>query len=271
VNAIKIANYTKVKARELQKTLYLCAKENPKRKFHALYDKIYRSDILLEAWKRVKSNKGSGGIDGQDIDLIVHQYGEEKFLEGIQEALKQKKYRPQPVRRTYIPKGDGKTRPLGIPTIKDRVVQMATKIVIEPIFESDFKDCSYGFRPKKNAHQAMAQIRKYSKKCWWVVDIDIKGYFDNINHEKLMILVEKRINDRRVLKLIRKWLRAGVMEGDQFHESEIGSPQGGVISPLLSNIYLNYMDSLWEKYFSNHGHLIRYADDCAPRRRVQVA
>jgi RNA-directed DNA polymerase len=261
VNASKLANYTNVKARELWTTLYLCAKENPKRRFHCLYDKVYRPDIIAEAWRRVKSNKGSGGIDKQTIETIVYEYGESKFLNEIYLELRQKSYHPQPVLRTYIPKGNGKTRPLGIPTIKDRVVQMATKMVIEPIFEADFKDCSYGFRPKKNAHQAMAKIRKTSKKAYWVVDLDIQGYFDAINHEKLMKLIEMRISDRRILKLIRKWLEAGVMEDDQFHETKVGSPQGGVISPLLSNIYLNYMDTIWLKDFSHLGELVRYADD----------
>jgi RNA-directed DNA polymerase len=261
VNASKLANYTDVKARELWTTLYLCAKENPKRKFHALYDKVYRPDILAEAWRRVKANKGSGGVDKQTIEEIIHQYGESKFLNEIYLELKHKTYHPQPVLRTFIPKGEGKVRPLGIPTIKDRVTQMATKMVIEPIFEADFKDCSFGFRPKKNAHQAMAKIRKASKNAYWVVDVDIQGYFDSINHEKLMRLVEMRINDRRILKLIKKWLEAGVMEDAQFHETNVGSPQGGVISPLLSNIYLNYMDTVWMKQFTHLGEIVRYADD----------
>lgn len=261
MNASKLANYTDAKARQLWTTLYLCAKEKPKRRFHALYDKVYRPDILAEAWRRVRANKGSGGVDGQTLEKIVQEYGESKFLNEIYLDLKQKQYQPAPVRRTYIPKADGKQRPLGIPTIRDRVVQMATKMVIEPIFEADFKDCSYGFRPKRNAHQAIAQIRKASKQAYWVVDVDIKGYFDNINQEKLMKLVEQRISDRRVLKLIQNWLQAGVMEGVQFHETEWGTPQGGVISPLLANIYLNYMDTVWEKQFSKLGKLIRYADD----------
>jgi RNA-directed DNA polymerase len=261
VNASKLANYTDVKARELWTTLYLCAKENPKRKFHALYDKVYRPDILAEAWRRVKANKGSGGVDKQTIEEIIHQYGESKFLNEIYLELKHKTYHPQPVLRTFIPKGEGKVRPLGIPTIKDRVTQMATKMVIEPIFEADFKDYSFGFRPKKNAHQAMAKIRKASKNAYWVVDVDIQGYFDSINHEKLMRLVEMRINDRRILKLIKKWLEAGVMEDAQFHETNVGSPQGGVISPLLSNIYLNYMDTVWMKQFTHLGEIVRYADD----------
>lgn len=261
MNASKLANYTDVKARELWKTLYLCAKENPRRRFHALYDKVYRPDILAEAWRRVKANKGSGGVDKQTIKEIVDQYGERNFLNEIYLELKNKTYHPQPVLRTFIPKGDGKVRPLGIPTIKDRVVQMATKMVIEPIFEADFKECSFGFRPKKNAHQAMARVRKACKNSYWVVDVDIQGYFDAINHEKLMKLVEMRINDRRILKIIRKWLEAGVMEDSKFHETILGSPQGGVISPLLSNVYLNYLDTVWMKNFSHLGVLVRYADD----------
>ena len=261
MNASKLANYTDAKARRLWTTLYLCAKENPKRRFHVLYDKIYRPDILAEAWRRVKRNKGSGGVDGQTIEKIVQEYGESRFLNEIYLQLKGKKYHPSPVRRTFIPKADGKQRPHSIPTIKDRVVQMATKMVIEPIFEADFKDCSFGFRPKRNAHQAIAQIRRASKSTSWVVDVDIKGYFDNINQDKLMRLVEARISDKRVLKLIRKWLEAGVMEDDQFHDTEMGTPQGGVISPLLANIYLNYMDTIWEKKFAHLGKLVRYADD----------
>jgi group II intron reverse transcriptase/maturase len=261
VNARKLANYTDEKAQELLKTLYLCAKEKPNRKFHALYDKIYRPDILMEAWKRVKRKKGSGGIDGQTIDEIVTKYGESKFLNELYLQLKENNYNPNPVLRTYIPKDDGKKRPLGIPTIKDRVVQMATKIVIEPIFEADFQDCSFGFRPKRNAHQAMAKIRKASRNSSWVVDVDIQGYFDNINQDKLMKLVEQKINDRRVLKLIRKWLQAGIMEEGTIRNPITGTPQGGVISPLLANIYLNTMDKLWMKKFHHLGELVRYADD----------
>ncbi|GAB2697359.1 group II intron reverse transcriptase/maturase [Paenibacillus thermoaerophilus] len=242
--------------------LYLAAKGNPRRRFHALYDKVHRGDILWEAWKRVKANGGSGGVDGVTIEYIVKEYGEERFVSEIQDALRNGKYHPQPARRKEIPKQDGKMRPLGIPVIRDRVVQMATKMVLEPIFEADFKDCSYGFRPKRSAHDAIRHIRRAVKKgVYWVVDIDITGYFDNIPHGKLMQLVEQRISDRRELKLIRKWLKAGFVKDDQFHETEMGSPQGGVISPLLANIYLNYLDTIWEKKFAEIGTLVRYADD----------
>jgi len=263
VNAEYTANATNEKARQLQNTLYLAAKGNPKRKFHALYDKVFRKDILQEAWTRVKTNRGSAGIDRQTIEFIVREIGEESFIEEIRQQLRNGKYRPSPVKRKEIPKPDGKTRPLGIPTVLDRTVQMATKLVIEGIFEADFKDCSYGFRPKRSAHQAIKSIRDNIN--WgvvnWVVDVDITGYFDNISHSKLMKLVEERICDRRILKLIRQWLEAGVMKDGIWHKTEIGSPQGGVISPLLANIYLNYLDMIWEKRFSHLGKLVRYADD----------
>lgn len=255
------ANNTIDKVRELQRKLYLSAKVNKRRKFHALYDKIYRKDILLEAWEKVKANKGTAGVDNVNIDDVI-EYGESKFIQEIQQELIENNYNSKPVKRVYIPKQDGKKRPLGIPILKDRVVQMATKIAIEPIFEADFKDSSYGFRPKRSAHDALEVIRnKCNHRGWWVLDADISSYFDNINHDKLMILVEQRISDRRILKLIRKWLESGIMEGRNFTRSVIGAPQGGVISPLLSNIYLNYFDKIWDKYYRHLGTLVRYADD----------
>ncbi|CAM4053961.1 hypothetical protein L1N85_19830 [Paenibacillus alkaliterrae] len=233
MNAVKPANYAKVKAQELQGKLYLAAKENPKRRFHALYDKLYREDLLWEAWRRVKANRGSGGIDGITIDQIANEYGEMRFVQEVREQLISGSYHPLPARRKEIPKGDGKFRPLGIPAIRDRVVQMVTKMVIEPIFETDFKDFSYGFRPKRDTKGAIRHIRREVKKgVYWVVDVDIAGYFDNIPHEKLMMLVEQRISDRRILKLIRKWLKAGFVKDDQFYETELGSPQGGLCKAL---------------------------------------
>jgi group II intron reverse transcriptase/maturase len=262
VNAAK-ANNAKEKARQLQRTLYLAAKEKPNRRFHALYDKISREDIMTYAWIRVKANKGSSGVDKITIQSIVEDYGEKRFIAETCGQLRNGTYRPSPVRRVDIPKGDGKTRPLGIPTVRDRLVQMATKIVLEGIFEADFKDFSYGFRPKRSAHDALRKIMTTVNegKVYWVVDVDIRGYFDNISHEKLMALVEQRVNDRKTLKLIRGWLTAGVMKEGEFYVSDLGSPQGGVISPLLANIYLNYLDTIWERKYTQLGSMVRYADD----------
>ena len=251
----------KENVQQLQEKLGHAAKENKKRRFHALYDKVYRTDILWEAWRRVRANKGSAGVDGETLSDIEKQ-GESYFLQECHRILKEGHYKPQPVRRHYIPKKDGKQRPLGIPTVQDRVIQMATKLVMEPIFEADFQESSFGFRPKKSAKQALDRIRKAcNRKGNWVVDVDIQGYFDNINQEKLMKLIEMRISDRRILKLVRKWLQAGVMEEGTVRRSDLGTPQGGVISPLLANIYLNYFDILWERHGSGYGELTRYADD----------
>ena len=242
MNVRKMTNAVlKQKAERFSTTLYQCAKANPKRKFHALYDKIYRPDILKSAWLRVKDNKGSAGIDGITIDQVVNEIGESTFLNQLYKKLKTETYRPSPVKRVWIPKANSeKMRPLGIPTIEDRVVQQATKMILEPIFETTFKDTSYGFRPGRSAHQAMKAIRKASKKSYWVVDIDIKGYFDNINHRKLMLLVEQKISDKRVLKLIRNWLKAGVMEEGNLEATEIGSPQGGLCQALHKPPYAKF-------------------------------
>ncbi|WP_434510908.1 group II intron reverse transcriptase/maturase [Desulfitobacterium sp. AusDCA] len=260
MNAARLAT-PKEKVQELQEKLGYAAKESKRRRFHALYDKVYRWDILEEAWRRVRANKGAAGIDKQTLSDI-EEMGVEKFLLTCQRSLKENSYRPMPVRRQYIPKKDGRMRPLGIPVIRDRVIQMAVKLVVEPIFEADFKDSSFGFRPKRSAKQALDRVRKAcNRKGNWVCDVDIQSYFDNINQEKLMKLVEMRISDKKVLKLIRKWLKAGVMEEGTITRTDFGTPQGGVISPLLSNIYLNVLDLLWEKHGKECGELTRYADD----------
>ena len=270
-----MTNNSKEKVRQLQNKLYLTAKKCSSRRFHALYDKVYRDDVLYEAWKRVKANQGSSGVDGITIE-DVEAGGVNRYLTGIQLELKGGTYRPLPVRRVMIPKPDGSQRPLGIPCVKDRIVQMATKIAIEPVFEADFKDCSYGFRPKRSAKQALEVVRKAcNNKGYYVVDADIEKFFDNVNQDKLMALIELRISDRRILKLIRQWLKSGVLYGNILEISELGTSQGSVISPLLANIYLNTLDRLWEKYGLTHGMLVRYADDtviiCKNRKSAKHA
>jgi len=253
------------KVQVFQRKIYLSAKADDKRKFGVLYDKIYRDDVLQVAWNSVRSNKGSAGIDFQTVEKIEN-YGVKKFLKEIQEQLKSKKYQPKAVKRVYIPKANGKKRPLGIPTVRDRVVQTAVKLVIEPIFEADFQDYSYGFRPKKSANQAIREIYKYLNfGCEWVIDADLKGYFDTIPHDKLLLLVKERVTDKSIIKLLNLWLEAGIMEDSQVRSNTLGTPQGGVISPLLANIYLNALDRYWANNNlagrAHDAHLVRYADD----------
>jgi len=248
----------------LQSKLSHAAKQSLDRRFGALYDKIYREDVLWVAWKRVRANKGAPGVDQQSLDYIEDEIGVEAFLAEIREELHSKRYRPKPVRRRWIEKpGKPEKRPLGIPVIKDRVIQTAIKLVIEPIFEANFLSCSYGFRPGIGARQAIEAIRAAIglKDQYIVIDADIVGFFNNIRQDILLKLLKRRISDPRVLRLIRGWLEAGVMEEDEFIESDgLGTPQGGCISPLLSNIYLHSFDKMFQMS-GIRGNLIRYCDD----------
>jgi RNA-directed DNA polymerase len=248
----------------LQRRLGAAAKRDEGRRFHALFDRIWRRDVLEKAWDRVKRNKGAAGVDAETIDSI-RALGEESFLNDLSKTLRAGKYRPQAVRRHWIPKANGGRRPLGIPTVRDRVVQTATKLILEPIFEVDFKDCSYGFRPGRSATQALEAIRVSGsgRKGDFVFDADIRDFFGSLDREILMNRVKERVSDRRVLSLIWKWLEAGVMEDGRETKLLSGTPQGGVISPLLSNIYLSFLDERWTKQCARYGTLVRYADDFA--------
>jgi len=260
--------------RTLQRKLYIKAKQEPSYRFYALYDKIYRADILKLAWRLVKANKGSPGIDGVAFAAIESEEGVDCYLSEISSQLKDKSYRSSPVKRVMIPKADGSLRPLGIPTIRDRVVQMATKLVIEPIFEADFCENSYGFRPQKSAHQAIDAIAAAMRQGkMQVIDADLSKYFDSIPHAKLMKVVAERIVDGAVLALIQQWLKAPIIgESENGKAATVGggkgnrrgTPQGGVISPLLSNLYLHILDRIWHRHELGRklqATLVRYADD----------
>jgi RNA-directed DNA polymerase len=262
------------KVQVLQRTLYRAAKADPGRRFHALYDKVHRRDVLERAWEQVRRNRGAPGIDRTTI-AMVEEYGVARLLDELATDLREGGWRPLPARRVWIPKpGSAEQRPLSIPAVRDRIVQAALKLVIEPVFEADFVPDSYGFRPKRGAHDALQVL---IDEAWrgrrWVVETDIASCFEAIPHERLMQAIEERICDRAVLKLLRAMLRAGVMEAGVVRSAVAGTPQGGVISPLLCNVYLHRVDRAWDE--RHRGRLVRYADDlvvmCATRQQAERA
>jgi group II intron reverse transcriptase/maturase len=262
------------RVRALQHALYRAAKADPTRRFHALFDKVYRSDVLDRAWEQVRRNRGAAGID-QTTLADVERYGVARLLDELAADLKEQRYRPLPARRVFIPKpGSSERRPLSIPTVRDRIVQAAARIVLEPIFEADMLDGSFGFRPRRSAHDALQVLIDESWKGHrWVVETDIANCFEAIPHSGLMQAIEERVCDRAVLALLRGMLRAGVMEAGSLRRGVAGTPQGGVVSPLLANIYLHRLDRVWSR--GQHGVLVRFADDvvvmCRSRGQAEAA